>query len=115
MPALCAHPAKLFPPPVGRRSPASLPAVPRPYAELPPPATARATSPLSDSFLALSRSCLRRPPLVQSFLDLLLNSLLRRLVVSLLLAKVILRDEMLRMIMRVLVSLPVAEAFGPFV
>src|SRR5688572_131834 len=115
MPAPCGHFAKSLPAPTGSRSLVNPPAVPCSCVAPPPLATARATPPWSGSFPGLSRSRLCRAPLVQSLLDLLLNTLLRWFVVTLLCPKVILGHEMVRMIVRVLVSLAVAEAFRAFV
>src|SRR5688500_16275172 len=65
--------------------------------------------------LTLLMASLLCPPLVQSILYLLFDALLGRLVISLLGAQIILRHEMAGMVVRVLIALAVAEAFGAFV
>src|SRR5690348_2428398 len=56
-----------------------------------------------------------RPPFLDAVLDFLFHALLGRLVVTLFRAQIILHDEMLRMIVRVLVSDAVAQSFRAFV
>src|SRR5664280_2580281 len=56
-----------------------------------------------------------RPPFLDPLLDLLLHALLGRLVVTFLGAQIILDDEMLRVVVRVLVALAVAEPLGAVV